>query len=151
MEYIADRLAIASFTETPTLRNEDVRNLSQSIVKTMGETIDEYFMDGNSYKVFIKIQEESNLLLNITGNLLGQVHGLKLQKYLDQMQMEYFTLYLVRLSDELEYLYTRYPDWTGVRDLLTLAKIILDLWEALGVSFDADQEGVNIIISKPLV
>ncbi|OMF05712.1 hypothetical protein MHI48_16900 [Paenibacillus sp. FSL H7-0942] len=150
MEFIADRLAISSFTESASLR-DDVRRLALSLVETMGNTFHEYVMDGDSYKVFIKIQEQSNLLINITGNLLGRVHGLKLQEYLEHMQMEYYTPYLIRFSEELEQLYSNYPDWKGMKDFLPLAKVIVDLWEALGVSFEADHEGIIIKISKPSI
>ncbi|KQY90934.1 hypothetical protein ASD24_24360 [Paenibacillus sp. Root52] len=151
MEFIADRVAITSFTESSGLRDDDVRDLALAIVEKMDNTINEFFMEGNSYTVFIKIQEETNLLLNITGNLLGRIHGLQIREYLDRLRMEYYTPFLVRFSEELEHLYNTYPNFHGMSDFLPLARVIVDLWEVLGVSFDADHEGINITISKPSV
>ncbi len=144
MEFIADRLAISTFTEQSDLRIDDVRKLAISLLETTSKNRNEYLFDGNAYKVFVELQQESNLLLNITGNLLGRVHGLKLQDQIERLPMEYFTPYLIRFSEELERLYSIYPNWKGMKELLPLANIIVDLWETLGVSFEADHEGISI-------
>lgn len=149
MEYIADRLAIKSFGTGCELPYKHFLELTDSLLENMKEYRKVYFATGDSYRVFVNLQEESNLLLRITGNLLGKMHGLGLKDLVKQIPNSYFYPILVRLSDELERLHSIYPDWRGPRELLGLAEIIVDLWELYGVSFDADSDGILINIAEP--
>ncbi|QDX94360.1 hypothetical protein EEL30_19975 [Brevibacillus laterosporus] len=152
-EYVVERLSIKSY------RIDNVRSDVKYLFEMIEETnqgvmlsISEYKNSHNTGLLFKELQEKANLLLKYSSAFCGAMQGLQeissecdyIGIISEQLGESYYHDTWQRLNTELNELYAKYPKWESINVLDAVGKVVLKLWNDLGV--EVHSQGNRIII-----
>lgn len=155
-EYIAERLSYN--TGTPDSIHRFLSHLLGVIAdvkKSIKEKIDSYRYDGNIDLLMKVLEEETSMMLKLSGNLAGVLQGClsisdSYQKVMDVvdelLEATFLSSTWLLLKEELAYLYDLYPNWSEISVLDSMGTIVLTCWNELGVFPEVNGEQMYVSI-----
>ncbi|MFJ5717611.1 hypothetical protein [Neobacillus sp. NPDC093127] len=157
-EYIAERLSSPTVTASHISSFMDhITQLIERVEENVKNEISQYRFHADIDKLFSIVQEECLLLLKISANLVGVIHGLssisdgknKVEAQIDELFVNTYLFQIWnKLKEELNNLIETYPNWNDVYQLDRLGKVVLSCWSFLGVL--PEKSGEQMYINVPL-
>jgi hypothetical protein len=142
-EYIAERLSCPTVTTSHISSfMEHAKQLIDRVEENVKNEISDYRFHADINELFSIVQEECLILLKISANLIGIIHGLssiseetsEVETNIEELFVNtYFFQIWNELKIELNNLMKTYPNWKDVYQLDNLVKVVLNFWNSLGV------------------
>lgn len=145
-EYIAVRMSAHSIplndpTDLPAkdLYTSFLLTMIDSCKKKLESAIENYRLDADMNKLFVCFQEETSLLFKVAATVQGYIDGLFIEKQEltglidEKIKQTFFYNTWIKQRKSLRNLYSLYPKWNDVYQLIDLGEAIRMCWGELGI------------------